>query len=566
MKKVFFCIVCILLFGIVAASNAEDLNDVTVLRQHFETQQAFEQWYSQLNQEDKNLALAGTVYECRPDLTKAAMRMGGNIDTQVFIISVNSGHDEDVSDYIYAYTSGDEKDFTIEAMSDGMKRSAAAVKKESCGHTFSFFSNTSSGLISLLSASIDACNNSDRKDDMFKFLLENVKTINHVNEELVSPLSKAIKHNNIDMVELLLQNGADFNQTYALSYVIREFYSYQENRVNDAMWDYVVSYLQKHKLSAEAETDAFIQILLNTDNELKQKLAPLNLQPDYSTLAAKKGLILAANRHNYELMKDLVEHGVDVNYKDKNGRTALFWLAEDTSPRNEDIEAVRYLLNHGADANIKDKQGKTAFDDCAYAICKLNPNGVRRFNTDDKTIVPSLDQAIDNNDCDTITYFIENGVDPYIDVYGTALLFRLYRYEHRNCLEKVLKLKPDLNSPVLKKGSFGIEDVDTPLTYARNNRWLKDVIPLLQQYGATDTDDTPRIEAYKEIQQRNRAAVAAVLELKNTDKSEFDAIKNKIKQKLEEQGLKDWEIGAYQYMLETIDSYDKHLNETRHLH
>ena len=566
MKKVFFCIVCILLFGIVAAPNAEDLNDVTVLRQHFETQQAFEQWYSQLNQEDKNLALAGTVYECRPDLTKAAMRMGGNIDTQVFIISVNSGHDEDASDYIYAYTSGDEKDFMVQAMSDGMKRSAAAVKKESCGHEFSFFGPKYGGLISLLSASIDACNNSDRKDDMFKFLLENVKTINHVNEELVSPLSKAIKHNNIDMVELLLQNGADFNQTYALSYVIREFYSYQENRVNDAMWDYVVSYLQKHKLSAEAETDAFIQILLNTDNELKQKLAPLNLQPDYSTLAAKKGLILAANRHNYELMKDLVEHGVDVNYRDKNGRTALFWLAKDTSPRNEDIEAVRYLLNHGSDANIKDKQGKTAFDNCAYAICKLNPNGVRRFNTDDKTIVPSLNQAIDNNDCDTITYFIENGVDPYIDVYGTALLFRLYRYEHRKCLEKVLKLKPDLNSPVLKKGSFGIEDVDTPLTYARNNRWLKDVIPLLQQYGATDTDDTPRIEAYHELQKKLDSAITNDFQAENESTVEFDNIKNEIQQRLNQPNLTDWESGAYQYMLNTIDNMKKSRTETKLFH
>jgi len=332
------------------------------------------------------------------------------------------------------------------------------------------------------------------------------------------------------------------------------------------MWDYVVSYLQKHKLSAEAETDAFIQILLNTDNELKQKLAPLNLQPDYSTLAAKKGLILAANRHNYELMKDLVEHGVDVNYRDKNGRTALFWLAKDTSPRNEDIEAVRYLLNHGSDANIKDKQGKTAFDNCAYAICKLNPNGVRRFNTDDKTIVPSLNQAIDNNDCDTITYFIENGVDPYIDVYGTALLFRLYRYEHRKCLEKVLKLKPDLNSPVLKKGSFGIEDVDTPLTYARNNRWLKDVIPLLQQYGATDTDDTPRIEAYHELQKKLDSAITNDFQAENESTVEFDNIKNEIQQRLNQPNLTDWESGAYQYMLNTIDNMKKSRTETKLFH
>ncbi|PTB81746.1 ankyrin, partial [Trichoderma longibrachiatum ATCC 18648] len=46
--------------------------------------------------------------------------------------------------------------------------------------------------------------------------------------------------------------------------------------------------------------------------------------------------------------------GLDVNAKNRRGRTPLSWAAQ--SGR---IEEVELLLEHGADANLKDSEGKT---------------------------------------------------------------------------------------------------------------------------------------------------------------------------------------------------------------
>lgn len=555
MKKISFGILCFLISGFAFMTKAEDLNDVKILEQHFDNTQDFEQWYSQLNQENKNLILAGTVYNCRPDLTKIALNNGGNAQTGMSAISVTSGHDEDSSVYIYATTSDDEKDFMIKTLSDGMKRSAKAVKEESCGHTFAMSAPMYDGKMSLLSIGIETCDNSDKKEDMLQLLLKKGQNINQVNISGNSPLATAIKSNNIETVKFLLQNGADFNSTNALSYVIKDYYSYDPKAVNNAMWDYVISYLQTHKLLPEAETDAFIHWKLNDSNFIS-KLELLDLHPYYDTQAAKKGLLAAADKLNNELITDLVSHGVDVNYQNNEGKTALFFVTQ--SSRAENIEIVKYLLDNGANANIKDKKGKTAFDGCEYAICKLNPNSVRDFDVTDENIVPSIDQALFDNDCEPVIYFVEKGVDPYIDIYGSPLLFKLFFSERRSCLEKVLKLGVDLNKVVIKRDSRGIEDVDTALVEA--NRFGEDLISLLKQYGATETNDTQRVRVFQNFQSKK---YDSLYKNSGTQQISPDTIKNEIKQKLKEENLKDWEIEAYKDMLKDIDYIQESKIKTR---
>lgn len=354
-------------------ADTEDLHDLNVLKEHFANINEFEQWYNQLEQKDKNLVLVGTVEQCQPELTNMALKMGGDVNTKGFVISITSGHDEDSTDYVYAYNDEDIENFLNDVMQDGMKRSEQALKEESCGHTFSTMGVKYDGIISLLSLGVVTCRNSDKNTEMLQLLINNGQDINYISDMYISSLSEAISSNKLPKVKWLLQKGADFSKTYALSRLIEVGYSED----NDDMWNYITNYLKTHKLSKEAETDAFVYSQLNHDYRMKDKMAALDLHPYYDTTAAKEGLVLFAQRGEYELMQDFIEHGVDINYQDKYGRTALFYVADDGSPRNEDIIAVRYLLNHGADANIKDGNGKTAFDGCVQAICQLNPEITR---------------------------------------------------------------------------------------------------------------------------------------------------------------------------------------------
>lgn len=62
----------------------------------------------------------------------------------------------------------------------------------------------------------------------------------------------------------------------------------------------------------------------------------------------------SSNGYN-ELVKLLIEFGVDVNAKNNDGRTALMMAV-----RSDKIETVKTLINAGAKVNIKDDDGETA--------------------------------------------------------------------------------------------------------------------------------------------------------------------------------------------------------------
>ena len=51
----------------------------------------------------------------------------------------------------------------------------------------------------------------------------------------------------------------------------------------------------------------------------------------------------------------LFENGADVDAKDNEGRTALFWAAS-----NGRVEVVKVLIENGANVDVKDENGKTA--------------------------------------------------------------------------------------------------------------------------------------------------------------------------------------------------------------
>lgn len=67
----------------------------------------------------------------------------------------------------------------------------------------------------------------------------------------------------------------------------------------------------------------------------------------------------AAKRNYYDLLKELLEIGQNINMYDNNQRTPLFLAAE-----NNHFEAVRLLIDHNASPYMKNKNGLTPIDVC----------------------------------------------------------------------------------------------------------------------------------------------------------------------------------------------------------
>ena len=63
---------------------------------------------------------------------------------------------------------------------------------------------------------------------------------------------------------------------------------------------------------------------------------------------------------SWDNLELLLKRGVNVNSRDGRGRTFLHYAAENTWPIS--VESVEWLLQHGADPSIKDKEGKRPID------------------------------------------------------------------------------------------------------------------------------------------------------------------------------------------------------------
>ena len=73
-------------------------------------------------------------------------------------------------------------------------------------------------------------------------------------------------------------------------------------------------------------------------------------------------LMRAALDGNTERVKELIDHGANINQKDDDGRTALMFAVI-----NMHYETMKVLLEYGADVNAKSKQGGTALMAAALA-------------------------------------------------------------------------------------------------------------------------------------------------------------------------------------------------------
>ena len=84
----------------------------------------------------------------------------------------------------------------------------------------------------------------------------------------------------------------------------------------------------------------------------------------------EQNLISASKNGNIDKVRDSLENGVDIDYVDDDGRTALMYASQ-----NGHINIVRLLIEQNADVNYQDDDGNTPLlsysDDFADAGLRL---------------------------------------------------------------------------------------------------------------------------------------------------------------------------------------------------
>jgi ankyrin repeat protein len=216
--------------------------------------------------------------------------------------------------------------------------------------------------------------------------------INFQIEDGVTPLMMAANSGNLEIVQLLVQAGANVNHVdvygnsslmYAAWEGFWDIFDYLapltaqevrgthllaaasdgENRIIQALITThinVDSYRQKGVWSENGMTALIIAAQEGYSTAVKL-LLDASANPNFADEdTGRKPLIYAVGSGNIETVRLLLKAGADVNHQDFNGETAIMKAAEIGN-----VEITKILLQSGADISVKNSDAKLALN---YAI------------------------------------------------------------------------------------------------------------------------------------------------------------------------------------------------------
>ena len=185
------------------------------------------------------------------------------------------------------------------------------------------------------------------KTESIRALIEKGATPDIANNDGITPLMSASRHNDEDIVRLLIPATTDINA--------------KDKNGNTALY-----YAFNGKI-AKLLTDAGADVNIENDdgktalNEAAFKgeddIVNIMIAAGASKQTKNKALYSAAKKGRHKIVNTLIAAGADVNAKDINGKTALWYAYTYDNDYTEDTMAV--LMAAGADINIKDDKGNT---------------------------------------------------------------------------------------------------------------------------------------------------------------------------------------------------------------
>jgi len=170
-----------------------------------------------------------------------------------------------------------------------------------------------------------------------------------------TPLINAAAHGDLEVVNVLVQRGADVNVKDKKGYTAL-FHAIE------AMYDDVaLAIMSQPNLDANTRglngSTALIKYVWRDRKDAVEKLLERGADVNAQDADGDTALHGAAENGNLEILNLLLDKGANPNVKNRLGGTALMWAAVFG---NETV--AQRLLERGADASLKDADGMTALD------------------------------------------------------------------------------------------------------------------------------------------------------------------------------------------------------------
>jgi uncharacterized protein len=178
----------------------------------------------------------------------------------------------------------------------------------------------------------------------------------------------------------------------------------------------------------------------------------------------------AANQGDAASLKSYIEKGADVNAREYNGGTALWWAAW-----NGQAGVVNLLLAKGADINAQDNLGRTPLRMAAGSghtqVVKLLLDKGADVNVRDISNSTALLIAVCNNQVEIVKLLLDNCIDVYPENkggYSALMIARSYNSKEKNRIAQLLIGDPEFNATLFQAVKEGkVQTVRTLLSKSR---------------------------------------------------------------------------------------------------
>ena len=257
-------------------------------------------------------------------------------------------------------------------------------------------------------------------------------SVNDRSNDGTTPLGTAIVQENLEIVQMLIEKGADANMTYEVEsedgtiFPISPLIEALEMENSDIVLFLIVQGCANLNVKNSKGASPLHISVYNSMEDIVEKLLESDVSINAKDDKGATPLIIAAQEGDSKILKTLLQKNAQIDEQDLSGSTALMvavkrYLFEDES--EETRECVEMLLEWNADVNATDNENNNVLMQCDEAWSE--PNEELRFaliragcsvNQENDKGESHLVQAVESAHINVIEELIAHGEDVNICV------------------------------------------------------------------------------------------------------------------------------------------------------